>query len=36
MGCGGKGITVSAIAARMLQSMVQGLPDPDADLFALG
>jgi glycine/D-amino acid oxidase-like deaminating enzyme len=36
MGFGGNGITFSAIAAQMLQRMVQGLPDPDADLFALG
>lgn len=36
MGFGGNGITFSAIAAQMLQRMVQGLPDPDSDLFALG
>jgi glycine/D-amino acid oxidase-like deaminating enzyme len=35
MGFGGNGITFSVIAAQMLQRMVQGLPDPDADLFAL-
>lgn len=36
MGFGGNGITFSAIAAEMIQRAVLGLPDPDADLFALG
>ena len=36
MGFGGNGITFSAIAAQMLQRMILGLPDPDADLFELG
>jgi glycine/D-amino acid oxidase-like deaminating enzyme len=35
LGFGGNGITFSMIAARMLQRAVLGLPDPDADLFAL-
>lgn len=35
LGFGGNGITYSMIAARMLQRAVLGLPDPDADLFAL-
>jgi glycine/D-amino acid oxidase-like deaminating enzyme len=35
MGFGGNGITFSAIAAQMLQRMVQGLRDEDEGLFAL-
>ncbi|WP_291295789.1 FAD-binding oxidoreductase [Elioraea sp.] len=35
LGFGGNGITYSMIAAQMLQRAVLGLPDPDADLFAL-
>lgn len=34
MGYGGNGITFSAIAAQIIQRAIQGLPDPDADLFA--
>ena len=35
MGYGGNGITFSVIAAQIIQRAIQGLPDPDADLFAL-
>ncbi len=35
MGFGGNGITFSAIASEMIQRAVLGLPDPDANLFAL-
>ncbi len=35
MGYGGNGITFSAIAAQVIQRAILGLPDPDADLFAL-
>lgn len=35
LGFGGNGITFSAIAAQVIQRAVLGLPDPDADLFAL-
>lgn len=35
MGYGGNGITFSVIAAQLIQRAIQGLPDPDADLFAL-
>ncbi len=35
MGYGGNGITFSAIAAQIIQRAIIGLPDPDADLFAL-
>jgi len=34
MGYGGNGITFSVIAAQIIQRAIQGLPDPDADLFA--
>jgi glycine/D-amino acid oxidase-like deaminating enzyme len=34
LGFGGNGITFSAIAARMLQRRLDGVADPDADLFA--
>jgi len=35
LGYGGNGITFSAIAAQVIQRAILGLPDPDADLFAL-
>jgi glycine/D-amino acid oxidase-like deaminating enzyme len=35
MGYGGNGITFSVIAAQIIQRAIQGLPDPDAELFAL-
>ena len=35
MGYGGNGITFSAVAAQLIQRAVLGLPDPDADLFAI-
>jgi glycine/D-amino acid oxidase-like deaminating enzyme len=35
MGYGGNGITFSVIAAQVIQRAILGLPDPDADLFAL-
>jgi glycine/D-amino acid oxidase-like deaminating enzyme len=35
MGYGGNGMTFSAIAAQVIQRAIVGLPDPDADLFAL-
>jgi len=35
MGYGGNGMTFSAIAAQVIQRAILGLPDPDADLFAL-
>lgn len=35
MGYGGNGITFSAIAAQLIQRAIMGVPDPDADLFAL-
>lgn len=35
LGYGGNGITFSAIAAQLIQRAILGLPDPDADLFAL-
>jgi glycine/D-amino acid oxidase-like deaminating enzyme len=35
LGFGGNGITYSMIAAQMMQRAILGLPDPDADLFAL-
>ncbi len=35
MGYGGNGITFSVIAAQVIQRAIMGLPDPDADLFAL-
>ena len=35
MGYGGNGITFSAIAAQLIQREILGVPDPDADLFAL-
>lgn len=35
LGYGGNGITFSVIAAQVLQRAILGLPDPDADLFAL-
>jgi glycine/D-amino acid oxidase-like deaminating enzyme len=35
LGFGGNGITFSALAAQMLQRMLAGLDDPDADLFKL-
>ncbi|WP_431280706.1 NAD(P)/FAD-dependent oxidoreductase [Humitalea sp. 24SJ18S-53] len=35
LGFGGNGITFSAIAAQVIQRAILGLPDPDADLFAL-
>ena len=35
MGFGGNGITFSVIAAQMIQRAILGLPDPDADLFAI-
>ncbi|WP_144185452.1 NAD(P)/FAD-dependent oxidoreductase [Elioraea rosea] len=35
LGYGGNGITFSVIAAQMLQRAILGLPDPDAELFAL-
>ena len=35
MGYGGNGITFSAIAAQLVQREILGMPDPDADLFAL-
>ena len=34
-GYGGNGITFSVIAAQVIQRAILGLPDPDADLFAL-
>lgn len=35
LGYGGNGITFSMIAAQLIQRAIVGLPDPDADLFAL-
>jgi glycine/D-amino acid oxidase-like deaminating enzyme len=35
MGYGDNGITFSVVAAQLIQRAVLGLPDPDADLFAL-
>lgn len=35
LGYGGNGITFSAIAAQLIQRAILGLPDADADLFAL-
>ncbi|HKQ22822.1 MAG TPA: FAD-dependent oxidoreductase [Burkholderiales bacterium] len=35
MGYGGNGMTFSVIAAQVIQRAILGLPDPDADLFAL-
>ena len=35
MGYGGNGITFSVIAAQLVQREILGIPDPDADLFAL-
>jgi len=35
MGYGGNGITFSVIAAQIIQRAILGLPDPDAELFAL-
>ena len=35
LGYGGNGITFSVIAAQVIQRAILGLPDPDADLFAL-
>ncbi len=35
LGYGGNGITFSVIAAQIIQRAILGLPDPDADLFAL-
>lgn len=35
MGYGGNGITFSAIAAQLIQRAILGIPDPDAELFAL-
>lgn len=35
LGYGGNGITFSMIAAQLIQRAILGLPDPDADLFAL-
>ncbi len=35
LGYGGNGITFSMIAAQLIQRAILGIPDPDADLFAL-
>jgi len=35
LGYGGNGISFSMIAAQVIQRAILGLPDPDADLFAL-
>lgn len=35
LGYGGNGITFSMIAAQLIQRAILGLPDPDAELFAL-
>jgi glycine/D-amino acid oxidase-like deaminating enzyme len=35
LGYGGNGITFGVIAAQVIQRAILGLPDPDADLFAL-
>lgn len=35
MGYGGNGITFSVIAAQIIQRAILGLPDADAELFAL-
>jgi glycine/D-amino acid oxidase-like deaminating enzyme len=35
LGYGGNGMTFSVIAAQIIQRAIQGLHDPDADLFAL-
>lgn len=36
LGCGGNGITVSVVAAQIIQAHLRGRRDPDADLFAFG
>jgi glycine/D-amino acid oxidase-like deaminating enzyme len=33
VGCGGNGITFSAIAGELIDAWVHGRADPDADLF---
>ena len=35
LGFGGNGITFSAVAAQLIQRDLAGLPDRDAELFAL-
>jgi glycine/D-amino acid oxidase-like deaminating enzyme len=35
LGFGGNGITFSMLAAQLISRQIQGIPDPDAELFAL-